>query len=159
MTSINKSYNIIIKGRVQDIGFRNLVENIARSLNLRGMVYNDVDGTVKIICQGAVSAVKSLIDEIHAKSINVGASVEELTQEEIPGRILLPPIFFKAPTDELSDVSRKLDKGLDSLQNIEENTKPTRNIEENTKALIQSNAALVKGQEKMITLLERIAER
>ncbi|MFV2041035.1 MAG: acylphosphatase [Candidatus Hydrothermarchaeales archaeon] len=164
--TVYKSYNIIIKGQVQDIGFRNLVENIARSLSLRGRVYNDVDGSVKIICQGAVSAVKSLIDEIYSKSSNVGASVDDLTQEEIHAKIFLPPMFFKAPTDELSDVSRKLDIGIQSLQNIESNTLPTRNIEKNTELLIDGNRSLVTGQkalitsqEKMINILERIAEK
>jgi len=165
-----KNYNIQIKGRVQDIGFRNLVENIAKSLNLRGMVYNDADGTVRIVCQGAVSSVKSLIEEIRSKSSNVGASISEVSQEEIPGATPFPPVFFKAPTDELSDISRKLEIGIESLQGIERNTGL---LTENTNTLIaltnkmvagqdslvKGQESLVKGQEKMIALLEKIAEK
>lgn len=142
-----KNYNIQIKGKVQDIGFRNLVENIARSLNLRGMVYNDIDGTVKIVCQGGVSSVKSLVEEIRNKSINVGANIGDISQEEIMGTLFLPPIFFKAPTDELSDISRKLDVGIQSIQGIEDNTRQ----------LIGNTDSLINGQEKIIKLLEKIA--
>ena len=141
-----KNFNIQVKGRVQDLGFRNLVENIARSLNLRGMVYNDVDGTVKIVCQGAVSSVKSLIEEIKDKSGNVGALIEEVRQEEIGGKIYLPPIFFKAPTDELGDISRKFDIGVESLQSIERSTH----------ALIESSNSLVSGQGTLINRQEKL---
>src|SRR3989304_5093935 len=72
--SVYRSFNIQIKGRVQDIGFRNLVENIGKSLNLRGMVYNDVDGSVKIVCSGAVSSVKAPSDEFgdFGRKLDVG---------------------------------------------------------------------------------------
>jgi acylphosphatase len=35
-------------GKVQEIGFRVLVEDIARLFDLRGYVFNDVDGSLKI---------------------------------------------------------------------------------------------------------------
>lgn len=151
-----KTYNIQITGRVQDVGFRNLVENIARSLGLRGMVYNDIDGTVKIVCGGAVSNVKNLIKEIRIKSPNVGASIDEVNQAEVDAEIFLPPIFFKAPTDELSDISKKLDVGIESIQGIERNTG---SLTTSTHSLVKSTQSLVKGQEKMVTLLEKIAEK
>ncbi len=158
-----KNYNIQIKGRVQDIGFRNLVEDIGRSLNLRGMVYNDIDGTVRIVCGGAISSVKSLVKELKDKSANVGATIDEINQEEISGRVDLPPYFFKAPTDELSDIGRKLDLGIQSIQDVERNTgaisaKMDASLDK-TDALVKGQDTLVKGQNKMINILERIAEK
>ncbi|MEE8403371.1 MAG: acylphosphatase [Candidatus Hydrothermarchaeaceae archaeon] len=158
-----KNYNIWIKGRVQDIGFRNLVENIARSLNLRGMVYNDLDGTVKIVCGGTVSSVRSMIEELKDKSVNIGVAIDKIDQEEITGRVDLPPYFFKAPTDELSDIGMKLDVGVQSIQEIEKNTGAisAKNdaLLDKTDGLLDRNDALVEGQNKMIKLLERIAEK
>lgn len=122
MIAAYKNYNIRIKGRIHDTGFRTMVETIGRSLNLRGMVYNDIDGTVKIVCGGAIPSVKSLIKELKDKSANVEATINEINQKEISGRVELPPYFFNAPTDELGDIERKLDLSIQSNQDIERNT-------------------------------------
>ncbi len=159
---VYKNYNIQIKGRVQDIGFRNLVENIAKSLNIRGMVYNDIDGTVKIVCGGAAPSVKNLIKELRDKCANVGAAIDEVNQEEISYKVDLPSVFFKAPTDELSDIGRKLDVGVKSIQGIERNTEA---LSEGQDKMIQSldsltegQDVLVKGQDKMIQSLDSLTE-
>ena len=147
--SVYRSFNIQIKGRVQDIGFRNLVENIGKSLNLRGMVYNDVDGSVKIVCSGAVSSVKALLKELRDKSVNVGAVIDEVDQEEIPGKVDFPPLFFKAPSDEFGDFGRKLDVGVVSIQGIERNTgallENPGELLENTGALLENSGALLEN--------------
>jgi acylphosphatase len=44
---MQKCYNILITGNVQDIGFRALIEDIARFNNLKGFVFNDPDGSKK----------------------------------------------------------------------------------------------------------------
>jgi len=176
-----RNYNIRIKGRVQDMGFRNLVENIARSLNLKGMVYNDIDGTVRIVCGGAASSVKSLVKELKDKCTNVGAAVEEVNQEEITGKIDFPPVFFKAPTDEFSDIGRKLDTGVEHLKTlVDGQDKILKTLEEGqTKVsegqdkliegqdsllerqdkLLEGQDRLVEGQNKMISFLQKIAEK
>ncbi len=164
-----KNYNIQIKGRVRDVGFRDLVENIARSLNLRGMVYNDIGGTVKIVCSGGVSAVKDMIKELKAKCANVGATIDVINQEEIPARVDLPQHFFKAPTDEFSDFGRKLDVGIDELNSINSKLdkldpmdgkldKLDTLVEGQDRTIVKTDT-LVRGQEKMIEVLERIAEK
>ncbi len=157
-----KNYNIQIKGRVQDVGFRDLVENIARSLNLRGMVYNDIDGTVKIVCSGGVSAVRDMIKELKAKCANVGATIDEIYQEEIPARVDLPQYFFKAPTDEFGDFGRKLDVGIDKLNSIDGKLDKLDKLDtlvEGQDRTIVKTDTLVKGQVEMIKILKRIAEK
>lgn len=52
-----------------------------------------------------------------------GAVIENIISEEIPFKIYLPPRFLRLYTDELSDISRKLDVGVDVLINIKEDTK------------------------------------
>jgi len=36
-------------GNVQDIGFRGLIEDIARLYNLQGFTFNDIDSSVKMV--------------------------------------------------------------------------------------------------------------
>ena len=45
-------YEIIVHGRVQGVGFRASARNQARSLNLKGWVENQRDGTVLLVVSG-----------------------------------------------------------------------------------------------------------
>ncbi len=38
-----KRYNILLRGKVQHIGYRGIIEGTARKLDIRGYVFNDVD--------------------------------------------------------------------------------------------------------------------
>ena len=42
-------FKLIIHGKVQGVGYRAWLKNTARSLNLRGCVYNNNNGTVEAI--------------------------------------------------------------------------------------------------------------
>lgn len=88
-----------------------------------------------------------MIGEIKAKSANVGSSIDDIYQEEIPGGVDFPPFFFKAPADELSDISRKLDIGVKSIQGVERNTEVLINGQDH---MIKGQVSLVKGQDHMI---------
>lgn len=61
---------ILVKGRVQGVGFRWSVAELARKLGLEGLVRNLRDGRVEIFCDGDTNSVKQLIGEI--RSNNVG---------------------------------------------------------------------------------------
>ncbi|MCK5066067.1 MAG: acylphosphatase [Bacteroidales bacterium] len=45
-------YDIIVYGRVQGVGFRAAARNQARSMNLKGWVENNKDGSVHIVVSG-----------------------------------------------------------------------------------------------------------
>lgn len=47
-----ENYKIIVKGRVQGVGFRYAAKNMARSLGLSGFVKNLPDGSVYIEVEG-----------------------------------------------------------------------------------------------------------
>jgi len=49
---MEKCWNIKISGKVQDMGFRSLIEDIARLYDLRGFTFNDTDNSVKMVCCG-----------------------------------------------------------------------------------------------------------
>jgi acylphosphatase len=48
----------IISGRVQSVGYRDFVKNIAQELNLKGFVANLPDGSVEVLAQGELSVLK-----------------------------------------------------------------------------------------------------
>ncbi len=41
-----KRYNILLRGKVQHIGYRGIIEGTARKLDIRGYVFNDTDGSM-----------------------------------------------------------------------------------------------------------------
>ncbi|HII59755.1 TPA: acylphosphatase [Methanocaldococcus jannaschii] len=43
------TYEIIIYGRIQHVGFRERIENLGHALGIDGIVYNYEDGTVRIL--------------------------------------------------------------------------------------------------------------
>lgn len=116
--SMQKCFNIMITGKVQDIGFRTLIEDIARLYDLQGFAFNDIDGSIKMVCCGENGVVADFLEELKTKGTQRGAEIEEVASEEIPFQIYLPQRFLRLYTDELADIGRKLDKGNDELEKI-----------------------------------------
>lgn len=55
-----KTYQIIVVGRVQGVGYRAHIHKLANSMNLKGNVRNLSDGNVKIILQGNEAQLKEM---------------------------------------------------------------------------------------------------
>ncbi len=112
----------MVTGKVQDIGLRSLIEDVARLLDLKGFAFNDPDGSVKMVCCGDSSEISNFLKEIQIRGEQKGASIEEIKKEEIPYHIYLPQKFIRLYTDELADTNRKLDVGIGILKDIKSDT-------------------------------------
>ncbi len=119
---MQKCYDVSIIGKVQDIGFRNLIEDIGRLLELAGYVFNASDGSVRMVCRGENSVITKFFKEIQIRGEQKGAVIEDIEKEEIPFHIYLPEKFSKLYTDEISEIGRKLDIGVDVLRDIKSDT-------------------------------------
>jgi acylphosphatase len=108
----------MITGKVQDIGFRGLIEDIAKSIDITGYSFNDTDGSVKMVCCGENGTVTEFLEQIKIRSSQKGAVIDNIASEEIPFQIYLPQKFLRLYTDELSDIGRKLDIGNEYLKEI-----------------------------------------
>ena len=56
------TYSIVITGKVQGVFFRQSTREKARSLNIKGTVSNQPDGSVKIIASGTKEQMDELIN-------------------------------------------------------------------------------------------------
>ena len=59
-----KTTELIVSGRVQGVGFRNYISQIAKDLNIKGTVRNLSDGDVKIIAQTDDDTLSKMVERI-----------------------------------------------------------------------------------------------
>ena len=57
--------HLVISGRVQGVGFRWFVTDIAYSLGLAGWAKNLIDGKVEVVFEGESGAVEAAINQCH----------------------------------------------------------------------------------------------
>ncbi len=107
---MQKCHSIIVTGKVQDIGFRSVVEHIGRSFGIPGMVFNANDGSVKILCSGEDSVIDNFTQTIKARGAESGAEIASIKEKTLSINIDLPDDFSKASSDDEIDIGRKLDK-------------------------------------------------
>jgi acylphosphatase len=72
--------HIIVRGRVQGVGYRAFVEHEAQRRGLHGWVRNRRDGSVEAVFAGPQAAVEAMIDTCRRGPSS--ARVSELTQPE-----------------------------------------------------------------------------
>ena len=78
-----KYYNVSIIGNVQDIGFRKFIESTANSYNVTGYVFNDPNGSVKMLCAGQIESLNTFFDAVQTRPPQ-GTSIEQFIKTEIP---------------------------------------------------------------------------
>jgi len=68
---------IIVKGRVQGVGYRYFVRGKAKKFNVKGLVRNLENGAVEVFADGSKEQIKAFIDDIK-DSVESNAVVDEL---------------------------------------------------------------------------------
>ncbi len=56
----------IVRGRVQGVGFRYFVQNVAQSIGITGWVRNNPDGAVEVLASGSAEQLASLHSKLRA---------------------------------------------------------------------------------------------
>lgn len=74
---------VLFTGRVQNVGFRYAVKDLARSFEVRGWVRNLADGRVELQVMGEEAEVGAFIREI-AEESSVAHHVKSFMAETIP---------------------------------------------------------------------------
>ncbi len=64
MSNLSRAH-IIVRGRVQGVGFRWFVQREAENLGLFGSVKNMVNGDVEVYVEGEKVAIESLLDSLN----------------------------------------------------------------------------------------------
>jgi len=78
---MKRRIEVVVKGEVQKVGYRDSVQKIARSLEVRGYVENLRDGNVFIVCEGEDENVNKFVEEIDIKKHFIHVKEVEITKE------------------------------------------------------------------------------
>jgi acylphosphatase len=73
---------IIVKGKVQKAGYRDHVQEVARSLNVMGYVENLKDGSVKVVCETDKPTLEKFIQLISLKTDIITVENVEITKTQ-----------------------------------------------------------------------------
>ena len=131
-------------------------------IHVRGYVFNDPDGSVRMLCGGSVESVNELFHAIQTRA-PPGISIGQFVKDEIITDIDLniPSEFLKLGTDEISDIGRKLDKGvtlLEALPGIKESVSMLPDIKESVSMLpgIKESVSMLPGIKESVSMLPDI---
>ena len=83
---------LMVRGRVQGVGFRAYVRDQARGLGVTGWVRNCADGSVEVLACGSEPALESLAGLVSQGPL--GAQVTRVEQEPGPGDMRVPESFI-----------------------------------------------------------------
>ena len=72
----------VVRGTVQGVGFRRYVRKWARALDLDGWVRNELDGTVRLVAQGAPASLDRLARLLWGGSPVADVQAVELVRRE-----------------------------------------------------------------------------
>ena len=106
MSAAMKSIYATISNHVQMVGYREIVEAHGRARGLAGFVFNDVDGSVKVMASGPEPVLAEFIHDL--KLIRPDTAIET---KDIKEDIRLPSPFGRITMDEMREISERLDKG------------------------------------------------
>jgi acylphosphatase len=83
---------VVVRGRVQGVGFRAFVEDEARERGLAGWVRNRRDGSVEAVFSGAPDQVDAMLAVVrlgppgsHVAAVEVNAAGEEELEQRLQG--------------------------------------------------------------------------
>ncbi len=143
------------------MGFRSKIISTAQIYGIRGYPpINDMDGSVKMICEGTREQLDEFLKHIDIREETpTGIKVEVMEKKEIPGDFPLPVRFAPTETEELRDISRKLDEGVESLKNIEGSLERNTELLSRNTELLSRNTELLSRNTESLRGIEGSLER
>lgn len=153
------THNITLSGDVQDRGLRSQIVGLGRGQDRRGVVFNAADGTVRIVVNG--DDIDGFIKSIREVTHQTGGDIDRIEHETIDETVSLPE-FSRVRTDDLSDISDKLDIGIGQLRDIRETNQSLvdgqAELRETADSLVNGQEQLLGGQEQLIDGQEQLID-
>ncbi len=141
-----KNIQAIVKGNVNMVGYRKVVEGYGLSWGLAGYVFNISVDTVGLMAGGLESAIDGFILDLKVKRPDT-----EIKTIEIKEDIILPSPFGRVISGDMREIGERLDKGVNILS---DHTGLLNDLKENTSILIEHTGLLNDLKENTSVLTE-----
>ena len=114
------TYELIIYGRVQHVGFRDRIESIGKGLGISGVIYNYKDGTVGILVNFPSERKKQLFKEFikDLEDEDNLIKIEKIVERELNTYIEFPEGINRLSSDDILELNKKLDEGVKYIKLI-----------------------------------------
>ncbi len=80
-----RAVEVVVRGRVQGVGFRYATVRQASALGLAGWVHNDPDAGVRVWAEGNPASVAALIEWLHDGPTYASVQSVQVTERETAG--------------------------------------------------------------------------
>jgi acylphosphatase len=139
---------LTVKGEVQRVGYRDVVERIARKLKLIGCVENIEPYDVKIVCEGEKDAVEAFIRQINIQDDRINVENIDVKYEEPINEFT----FFKIIRgDIVEELGERFDRANYDLRTLAENQNETINILKENISILKENTNILKNNTNVLT--------
>lgn len=78
----NVKAELLVKGKVQKVGYRDYVQETARNLDVKGYVENLRNGSVRIVCEAAEDTIENFIKLVSVREDLVSVEKVEIVKTE-----------------------------------------------------------------------------
>ena len=114
------TYELVIYGKVQHVGFREKIENIGRLLNINGVIYNYKDGTVRILANFDSERKRQLFKELikELEKVDELIKIDKIEEKKLNAYIEFPDGINRISADDLVELNKKLDEGVKYIKLI-----------------------------------------
>ena len=114
------TYEFVIHGKVQHVGFREKIENIGRLLNINGVIYNYKDGTVRILANFDSERKRQLFKELikELEKVDELIKIDKIEEKKLNAYIEFPEGINRISADDLVVLNKKLDEGVKYIKMI-----------------------------------------
>ncbi|MDW7775566.1 MAG: acylphosphatase [Methanosarcinales archaeon] len=155
MKAMQTRTEIIAKGDVQRVGYRDAVERTARKMKLTGNVSNIKPYDVRIICEGDKTTIDSFIEQIRIKEYPIDVEHLDISFQEATGEFDYFEILRGDMAEELGEcldianvkMTQMIQKQDITIEKMDYNTsilKDNNSMLKNNNSMLKENTSVLK---------------
>lgn len=131
---------MIVKGAVQEAGYRDYAQEKARNLNVKGYVENQRDGSVRIVCETDEDTLKNFVKLINIKQDLIAVEkIETIKEQPATGEYEYFDIKYGLMEEEMGErMVAALKIAVATRQDIKDMHEDMKNMHQDLKGGIQS---------------------
>ncbi|MEO2117380.1 MAG: acylphosphatase [Methanocaldococcus sp.] len=154
------TYEIVIYGKVQHVGFRDRIEYIGKVLGIDGIVYNYKDGTVRILAIFDSERKKRLFKEFikELEEVDKLIKIDRIEERELKTFVEFREGINRISADDLIELNKKLDGGVKYIKLIFNELEGHNKILNMHTEILNKHVEILEYQNKLLEKMDKTLE-